>query len=342
MKKNLWKIAAVLALTGLFVYFFVRSVDWAAVLRDIANVDPVLFALLFPLSTVHFFTRGLRWRYLLVHEKPDIRLPPLIAGNVVGFTVTFIFPGRLGEIVKPLYVARREHIRKGFAVGTVVVERIFDMFTMCSLLGIFILARPLYAGLFALEADSYRTLRFWGFVGVGTASGLLLVVLLLYLFKGRAVRVVGALLKPLPERLRARVLDLVREFIDGLKIFHSMGNLAAYTGLSFVVWLAIIFFYWVFFLAYHVRISYFLLVPYIFLTMIGASIPTPGMVGGFDYFSRLGLTSLYHIGTNQAVGMTLVTHAIQIVVTCLLGYAILWREGLSLLQLKSLGEKETR
>ena len=342
MKKNLWKIAAGLGLTGVFVFLFVRSVDWAAVLRDVANVDVVLFALLFPLAAVHFFTRGLRWRFLLVHEKPDVRLRPLVAGNVVGFTVTFIFPGRLGEIVKPLYVARKERIRKGFAVGTVVVERIFDMFTVCSLLGLFILARPLYAGLFALEAESYRTLRLWGFAGVGTASALLVAAVLLYVFKGRAIRVVESLLKPLPERLRGRVVELTREFIDGLRIFHSAGNLAVYTGLSFVVWLAIIFFYWVFFLAYGVRVPYFLLVPYVFLTMIGASIPTPGMVGGFDYFSRLGMTSLYHIGTNQAVGMTLVTHTIQIVVTCLLGYAILWREGLSLFQLKSMGEKEKR
>lgn len=113
-----------------------------------------------------------------------------------------------------------------------------------------------------------------------------------------------------------------------------------YTALSFVVWLAIIFFYWVFFQAYHVHVPYFLMVPYIFLTMVGASIPTPGMVGGFDYFSKVGMTSLYHIDPNLAFGMTLVTHTIQVVVTCVLGYVILWREGLSLFQLKKMGESE--
>jgi len=53
------------------------------------------------------------------------------------------------------------------------------------------------------------------------------------------------------------------------------------------------------------------------------------------------MTSLYHLDANLAVGMTLVIHAIQILVTCLIGYVILWKEGLSLFQLKKMGETES-
>jgi uncharacterized protein (TIRG00374 family) len=342
MKKNLVKILIVVLLTAVFVYFFTRSVKWGEVLRYVQNVNVGLFVLLFPLSALHFLTRGFRWRYLLIHEKRDVRLAPLVAGNVVGFTVTFLFPGRLGEIVKPIYVARKENIRTGFAIGTVVVERLFDMFTMCLFLGIFLLAKPLYADFFALSAESAKRLTFWGIIGVAFASSILAVALLLYFFKSRAVGVVGRLLRPFPEKFRSRVLSLLLEFIDGLKFFHSAGNLILYTLLSFVVWLAILLFYWVFFLAFHVQIPYFVLVPYIFLTMVGASIPTPGMVGGFDYFSKLGMTSFYGVDPNLAVGMTLVTHTIQVVVTCALGYVILWREGMSLFQLKRMGERTER
>ena len=111
-----------------------------------------------------------------------------------------------------------------------------------------------------------------------------------------------------------------------------------YIFLSFVVWLGIIFYYWVFFIAYDVSIPYFFLFPYVFMVMVGASIPTPGMVGGFHYFSKLGLTSIYNIETTLAFGMTLVVHSIQVVVTCLIGYAILWKEGTSLFQIKKIGE----
>jgi uncharacterized membrane protein YbhN (UPF0104 family) len=72
---------------------------------------------------------------------------------------------------------------------------------------------------------------------------------------------------------------------------------------------------------------------------VGASIPTPGMVGGFHSFSKLGMTSFFNIEANLAVAMTMVVHAITVVVTCLIGYAILWKEGISLFQIKKIGEE---
>jgi uncharacterized membrane protein YbhN (UPF0104 family) len=65
------------------------------------------------------------------------------------------------------------------------------------------------------------------------------------------------------------------------------------------------------------------------------------MVGGFHYFSKLGLTTLYGIDPNLAVGATIVVHAVQVVMTALIGYAILWKEGMSLFQVKKLGEEPT-
>jgi len=62
------------------------------------------------------------------------------------------------------------------------------------------------------------------------------------------------------------------------------------------------------------------------------------MVGGYHYFCKLALTSIYDLDLNLAVSMTIVIHAIQVVVTCLIGYAILWKERISLFQIKKIGE----
>jgi uncharacterized protein (TIRG00374 family) len=338
MKRKTWiQLGLVLLLTFTFLFFFFRGVDWKDVwtyLRRV-RVEWFLFALCF--SPLHLATRALRWKYLIVHEKRDVRFSSLFAANAVGFTVTFMFT-RVGELVKPLYLARREGCRAGFAIGTVVVERIFDMFTMCSLLGIFLLSRPLYASVLKIQTQTEKNLVFWGIIGAVLASGLLVFSLLFYFFKDKALRVSAAVLKPLPHKVRDVILKLLHEFIDGLKIFHSLGNLLTYIGLSFVVWLGITLFYWVFFHAFGLHIPYFLLIPYIFLSMVGASIPTPGMAGGFHYFSKLGLVELYGVDPNLAFGVTLVVHAVQLTVTCLIGYVILWKDGLSLLQLKRLRE----
>lgn len=341
MKKPLLKVVVVVVLTAVFVYFFARSVKWGEVAGYVRGVNLPLFLLLFPFALVHFVTRAVRWRYLLVHEKKDIRFFPMFAANVVGFTVTFVFPGRIGEVVKPLYLARKEGIRAGFAIGTVVVERLFDLFTMCFFLALFLLARPLFLGMFDIAPETYHKLKFWGILGAGLALALLGLIVVLSVFRERALGVIGFFLKPLPERARGRVVELIHEFIDGLKFFRSPATFVMYTLMSFGVWLAIILYYWILMFAFHVRVPYFLLVPYIFMTMIGASIPTPGMAGGFDYFSKLGMTSLLHIDPDLAVGMTLVMHTIQVLVTCVAGYVILGKEGVSLFQIKKMGESAT-
>lgn len=338
MDKKYIKTGIVVILTAVFVFFFVRSVNWREVVSRVTGVNVPLFVFAFFLSAFHFLTRGFRWKFLLRNEKKDARYSNMIKGNVVGFTINFVFPGRLGELAKPLYLARKEGMRDGFVIGTVVVERIFDMFTMCLFLGIFLLARPLYASRFALSEESLHSLSVWGLIGVAIATGLLAIILALYFFREKALIVAAFCFRILPRSWRGKALSLVAEFIEGLKFFQSAGGLFIYTLLSFAVWLGIIFFYWIFFLSYGVKVQYFMMVPYIFLTMVGASIPTPGMVGGFDYFSKLGLTTLYGTDPNLAVGMTLVTHAIQVVVTCVLGYVILAREGVSLVELKKMGE----
>ncbi len=340
MKKNGIRLAVVLLLSAVFLYFFLRSVDWAQVVGYLAGVNIFCFALLIILVPLHLATRALRWDFLLRHEKRGVRFAHTFAANAIGFTVSNIFPGRLGELVKPLYLAKKEGMRKGFVVGTVVVERIFDIFAMCFLLGVFLLAQPLYLSRFQVAPESYARLRFWGMIGVVFASALLVVCLALFFFRTKTLRIASFVMKPLPDRFAGRVLDLAEEFIEGLKIFHSAGTFLAFAGMSLVVWLGIVFYYWILFFAFHLSLPFFVLVPYVFLTMVGASIPTPGMVGGFDYFSKLAMTSLYPIDANLAVGMTIVVHAVQVVVTCLIGYVILGKEGLSLIQLKKMGEAD--
>jgi uncharacterized protein (TIRG00374 family) len=340
MRKNWVRLTVILAVTAVFLFFFFRGVEWREVLRHLANVNVPIFILSVILMPLHLVTRSLRWRYLMVHEKPGVRFANMFCANAVGFGVTFVFPGRIGELVRPLYLAQKEHCRKGFAMGTIVVERMFDMFTMCFLLGLFLIAKPLYASSFQVSAEAHANLRLWGIVGLVFASALLALSLALYFFREKTIKVIAFFLRPLPQKLSKKILSLFDDFIEGLKFFHNVKTLVMYTLFSFIVWLGIIFFYWVFFISFRISFSFFKLFPYVFLTMVGASIPTPGMVGGFDYFSKLGLTQLYGIDPNLALGATILVHAIQILVTAVIGYVIVWKDGMTVFQLRKLGEDQ--
>ncbi|NIM57840.1 MAG: flippase-like domain-containing protein [Candidatus Aminicenantes bacterium] len=338
MKKTVVRLSLLFLLAFVFLYFFFRKVEWSEVLNYLTTVDLKYFVILIVITPIHFITRAIRWEYLIKHEKKRVKFSNRFSGYAVGFTVSFIFPGRLGELIRPLYVARKERMSKGFLLGTIVVERSFDIMIMCLLLGLFILSKPLYPSYFRAGEEAYSNLQLWGIIGVAIALFVFAVALFLYFFREKALSMIAFFLKPVPHGVSHKILQVFEEFIQGLKFFHSVGNLLVFILLSFVVWLGIIFYYWIFFLAYGFSFPYFFIIPYVFLTMVGASIPTPGMAGGFHYFSMVGMTSFLGIDKSQAVGMTIVVHAIQLVVTCLIGYAILWKEGMSLFQLKKLGE----
>jgi uncharacterized protein (TIRG00374 family) len=339
MKSNALKIGAGVVLSLVLLYFFGRSVDWKDVPAQIVDVNIPLFLLAVLLSAFHYLTRSLRWQVLIAQEKLNVRFRNLVAAHILGFTANAVFPGRLGELVKPLYLSRKEGIRAGFAVGTVVVERIFDAITLTVMVGLFLVSRPLFASSWPVGAEAGQRLTFLGISGLVLAAALVVIIVALFLFRERARSILRFILRPLP-KARAAVERLLDEFLDGLRCFRSVKQVVNYAVLSLVVWFGVVFFYWVFFLAYRVPVPYFVVIPYVFLTAIGASIPTPGMVGGFDFFSKWGMIMILKIDPGRAAGLTIVVHALQIAVTCLLGYAILAREGVTLLQLKRMGESE--
>ena len=341
MKKNHIRAIVLFALTFVFLFFFFRRIEWSEVLGYLDDIDFKLFIVLLLLVPMNFAFRAIRWQCLLKHEKDGVSFYNRFAGNAVGFAVTFLFPGRLGELVKPLYLAQKEGLKKGFVIGTVVVERMFDLFNMCFLLAVFFISRPLYASIFniEIEQEAYSNLALWGIIGMAIAIVILLVTLSLYFFKEKTLKLIAFFLKPLSKKWREMIMGLIDEFIGGLKFFHSVGDVFVYIFWSLVVWINIAVFYWIWLVAFDVRVPFFYIFPFVFLTMVGASIPTPGMVGGFDYFSKYGLITLYGVEANLAVGMTLVVHAIQLAVTYVVGYGILWKEGISLVQIKKLGEK---
>lgn len=342
MKKKHINAAVIFLITLVFLWFFFRNVNWVETWRQLDRVNIPLIICTILLVPLHLITRSIRWKFLLRPLKSELKLWNAIEANTVGFTVTLLFPGRVGELVRPLYLAGKEEMSTPYLIGTIVVERTFDLFANCFLLGFFLISEPLYSSYFRTRPEARAHLYFWGKAGLILSIILFAAIISIYCLKDRARKIIRFLARPFPEKFRGPVERFGLEFIDGLKFFHSLFRLLGYFALSLLVWLGICFFYWVFFLAYGLKIPYFLSVPYVFLTMVGASIPTPGMAGGFDYFSKIGLTALYGLDQNLAAGMTLVVHSVQILVTCVLGYVILWKNGLTLLQVRNMGRGNER
>ena len=66
---------------------------------------------------------------------------------IIGFFANNILPGRAGEFVRAYILGSKENIKKSFVLGTIVIERLFDIFTLLLflLLSTFMFSLPQWA-----------------------------------------------------------------------------------------------------------------------------------------------------------------------------------------------------
>lgn len=83
-------------------------------------------ALAIVLMSIGHFLRTLRWElFISVYEKPDRKR--LLSALSLGYTVNFIVPYKLGDVVRGFYAGQRMKNGKALGLSTVIVDRYLDI-----------------------------------------------------------------------------------------------------------------------------------------------------------------------------------------------------------------------
>ena len=131
--------------TGALMWFFLRSADLASVWSHIRRARLDLISAAFGAIAVSYLVRVGRWQRLLA-PIAQVGFAPAVRATVIGCATTAVLPGRLGEVLRPYLLARRE--RLSAVLATVVLERLLDVITVVLLCGVFLLffSGDLYRG----------------------------------------------------------------------------------------------------------------------------------------------------------------------------------------------------
>lgn len=96
-------------------------------------IIPIVF-----MSLLSHLCRAIRWRYLMEPLGYEPKLKNVFSVVMVGYLANSAIP-RLGEILKCTFLARYEKLNVGKLVGTIIIERTFDLICFISLIGLTIL-----------------------------------------------------------------------------------------------------------------------------------------------------------------------------------------------------------
>src|SRR5882672_2425713 len=123
MMRRLLQLAVGLAITALLLGLLLRMVDTAAVAAAIAVADVRLIPVAVAVYLLAMCIRSVLWRRLLPAAASTATLLQVL---IVGFTVSYLMPLRVGEVARAYLLKRWCGIDYGTTVASLVAERVLD------------------------------------------------------------------------------------------------------------------------------------------------------------------------------------------------------------------------
>ncbi|MFZ3071004.1 MAG: lysylphosphatidylglycerol synthase transmembrane domain-containing protein [Anaerolineaceae bacterium] len=326
MKLKKWHVWLGVIISVVFLYLAFRKVDFSQVwiyLRQ-AQWGWVLLGLVFYFAGV--VVRAFRWQVLLKPLKfiPVKRLFPVVA---IGYMGNNVYPARAGELLRSVLLKQKEQVEISASLATIVVERLFDALVI---FGLVIL--NLYQLTALPSAQNYinaiRGVAIWG-------SLIFLLLLLLFfalvLFPVPTKKFTDWIISHLViEKLRPGLTNILEKFIKGLSSLRSATETLKVLALSIAVWTCETGLYWGVMKAMGIDLSFMTLMLLNGVVNLVLLIPAaPGGLGTFDAACK-AMLEVFGIGSELALGYTLLLRVALWVPITVLGAIYFFKEGFSL------------
>jgi uncharacterized protein (TIRG00374 family) len=336
MTRRTQAAVSVLVAAVLFWWFF-RGVSIGGVLAEIreAGVLGVSAAVLLSLSG--FLFRILRWRHLL-SPIAAVRLRSLASAVFIGWSVTAILPGRLGEVARAIQLRRREPVPASAVFGTIVLERLIDVWTLVMLVAAVLAFAP-GAALGSPAATLVAAIRTGAIVVFAALASIGLLGVLVDRLPPAAYSALRRWTTRLPGFLGRTSWTLAERFEAGLtgavRAGASRGQDAsllrrAIVGHTAVLWAIICGVHLLLFRAFGIDAPVAVVPLLLFLITLGLAVPVPAALGSYHAAVQLGLTALAGADADTAAGYAVVSHAVTLGPPALIGLTLIAREGVAL------------
>jgi uncharacterized protein (TIRG00374 family) len=325
MRLRVRTVLVFLLTIGLLAFFF-RKADPAEVWAETRRADPALLLYAVIVTGLTYAVRAWRWQSLLA-PIGRTRYTVAFETTIIGFAANALFPGRVGEVLRPYLLARREHLNATSAFATVILERFLDLVTVLLLFAAFVFT--VGPGVISGDPAKLAVVKFGGGVAAASAVAGLVVLFALAGHPERLGRAALRVERLLPARLAGVLAAFVETFAQGLAVMRHPTRLVTALALSFPMWMSIAAGIWLTSRAFHITFPYtgsFLVMT---ILVVGVAAPTPGGVGAFHAAYQFAVTEFFGASGDRAVGAAIVLHAVSFVPVTLLGLLFMAREGLT-------------
>ncbi len=336
-------------IAAIALYFTFKDVSFHEILRSTLELHYQYLPIAIVCFALTFVLRVYRWHYFCRSLK-HIPTARLYSPLMIGFMGNLL-PARAGEFIRAYLLGKREHLSFSASFGTVVVERIFDMFSILLLLEAILIidASAIIRGIQGGGGRLSGFIESYGAMGLAAVTAFLIGVLAMLCYimtqhQDRIQRVLRIFTRYLPQGLQQRVHDIVRVFMQGLGILKDPAGMFISAALSALIWILIVIANYPLYYCYGIQdqLPASSLITLIVFTCFAILLPTPGYVGPFQFAITFVLANLYGIEKSTAASFSLVAWFFQMAFIFAAGLFFILKDNISLLEISRKAATQAR
>jgi len=275
---------ATFALAAGFTYLAVRGVNWHKAWVAVEHCRVWWLGPAFIAFVAQTLMRAMRWRSLFAHGRRPRRLR-ITEAMLVGYLFNNVMPARAGEVARVASLTRRSDTPPAEIIGTVVVERAYDVFAV---LLIFFCAAPWLPHVSWFGAATV--------LAAVAAAGLAAVVGVLAIYGERPLQWLARPLARLPRLRREKVEEHVALLANGLSGLRDARVAFEALVWSIAAWMTAALWAWFTLRAFHaLPFSAGVLVT----VAVGLSMIIPSPPAAIGVFEAAGVLALQAYGISQ-------------------------------------------
>ncbi len=291
----------------LLVYLSVRGIHFQDVVSDLQKIQRSYVIVFLLLIILMQYLRSYRWGVILQPMQKIDQLS-LFSVTSVGFLAIAAIPARIGELARPYLIARKSSVKMSSALGTIIVERILDSFTILSIAVVVLFFTDLPSWMISSSVIFFLL-----------ALAIFCFVLFMILKREKALKVINIVLKKFPGKLADKIDELLHNFINGLQIVTNINLFLYLIFLSVAIWLLDVLAIYTLLMSFGFTLPIMASFVLMIILIVGIAIPTaPGFIGNWHFACVLGL-SLFGLAKSEALSFAVVYHFLSMVVVVVLG-----------------------
>jgi uncharacterized protein (TIRG00374 family) len=316
------KVILGILISVILVYLSVRGIKFQGILSDLEQIK-ISYVIFFTLLVVLMqYLRSYRWGVIL-QPMEKIDQFALFSVTSVGFMAIAAIPARIGELARPYLISKRSSIKMSSALGTILVERVLDSFTVLTMAVIVIFFTDLPSWM--IESSIIFFLL---------AVAMFCFILFLILRREKALKFINLILSKLPGKFANKIDQLIHHFIDGFQIVTNIKLLLYLFFLSAVIWLVDVAAIYMLLLSFGFTLPVIASFVLMIILIVGIAIPAgPGYIGNWHYACLVAL-SLFGLAKADALSFAVVYHFLSMIIVLVLGIAFLPFNKFSISEMK--------